>query len=127
MRDGHHAASHDDLSDGYERISRFHLSQLAYLAAKLDAHAGGRRHGARQLLPDVPLEHVGRLEARQHEAAGGTGRRPGRHAARPAASLDYLDAGDDNRKVCSLYLSIMDRMGVKLDRFGDAETRLARL
>ena len=27
------------------------------------------------------------------------------------------------RKVCSLYLSIMDRMGVTLDRFGDADTR----
>jgi hypothetical protein len=42
-------------------------------------------------------------------------------------TLDYLYAGDDNRKLCSLYLSIMDRMGVKLDHFGDAETRLARL
>src|SRR5204862_351013 len=35
--------------------------------------------------------------------------------------LDYVDAADDNRKLCSLYLSIMDRMGVKLDRFGDAD------
>ena len=42
-------------------------------------------------------------------------------------TLDYLYVGDDNRKLCSLYLSIMDRMGVKLDRFGDAEARLARL
>jgi hypothetical protein len=39
--------------------------------------------------------------------------------------LDYTKNGDDNRKLCSMYLSIMDRMGVKLDRFGDAETRLA--
>ena len=39
-------------------------------------------------------------------------------------TLNYLEAGDDNRKMCSLYLSIMDRMGVKLDQFGDAETRL---
>jgi hypothetical protein len=42
-------------------------------------------------------------------------------------ALDYLRAGDDNRKLCGLYLSIMDQMGVKLDHFGDAETRLARL
>jgi hypothetical protein len=42
-------------------------------------------------------------------------------------TLDYLYAGDDNRKLCSLYLSIMDRMGVKLDRFGDAEAGLSRL
>ena len=43
-------------------------------------HAGRRRHRARQLLPDVPLQHVGRPQARQHPAAGGAGRRPGRHA-----------------------------------------------
>ena len=41
--------------------------------------------------------------------------------------LDYTDKGDDNRKLCSMYLSIMDRMGVKLDRFGDADARLAGL
>jgi hypothetical protein len=41
--------------------------------------------------------------------------------------LDYLDKGDENRKACSLHLSLMDRMGVKLDRFGDATTRLAEL
>src|ERR1039457_5861796 len=37
VREGHHAASHNNLSDGYERIARFHLSQLAYLATKLDS------------------------------------------------------------------------------------------
>ena len=42
-------------------------------------------------------------------------------------AVDYLYAGNDNRKLCSLYLSIMDRMGVELDRFGDAETRLVDL
>ena len=41
--------------------------------------------------------------------------------------LDYLKKGDDNRKLCSMYLSIMDRMGVKLKRFGDADKRLAGL
>jgi len=29
--------------------------------------------------------------------------------------------------MCSLYLSLMDRFGVKLDQFGDAQTRLAKL
>jgi hypothetical protein len=29
--------------------------------------------------------------------------------------------------MCSLYLGIMDRMGITLDRFGDADTRLANL
>jgi hypothetical protein len=41
--------------------------------------------------------------------------------------LDYLDKGYANRKACSLHLSIMDRMGVTLDRFGDATTRLENL
>ncbi len=41
VRNGHHAASHDNLSDGYERIARFHLSQLAYLATKLDSMPEG--------------------------------------------------------------------------------------
>jgi hypothetical protein len=41
--------------------------------------------------------------------------------------LEYGNAGDENRKLCSLHLSIMDRMGVTLPRFGDADTRLAGL
>jgi hypothetical protein len=41
--------------------------------------------------------------------------------------LDYTAAGAEQRKLCSLYLSIMDRMGVRFDRFGDANARLARL
>jgi hypothetical protein len=42
-------------------------------------------------------------------------------------TLNYVDAGDDNRRICSLYLSLMDRMGVKLDKFGDSEIRLQNL
>jgi hypothetical protein len=42
-------------------------------------------------------------------------------------TLNYYNHGDENRKLCSLYLSIMDRMGVSLDHFGDADARLARL
>ncbi len=54
---------------------------------------------------------------------------PARAADRSKAGriLDYLDKGDENRKACSLHLSLMDRMGVKLDRFGDASTRLEDL
>jgi hypothetical protein len=48
-------------------------------------------------------------------------------ALQTGRTLDYTKAGDDNRKMCSLFLSLMDRMGVKLDSFGDADTRLANL
>ena len=39
--------------------------------------------------------------------------------------LDYL--GKPNRKMCSLYLSLMDKLGVTLDRFGDSTERLAEI
>jgi len=42
-------------------------------------------------------------------------------------TLNYLNDSEDNRKMCSLYLSLMDRFGVKLDQFGDSKTRLERL
>ena len=41
--------------------------------------------------------------------------------------LDYVDKGDDNRKLCSLYLSIANRMGLEIDHFGDADSQLANL
>jgi hypothetical protein len=126
VKDGHHAASHDNLSDGYERIARFHLSQFAYLAEKLDSMPEGEG----TVLDHSCLLYLSNLWiGRTHDnsrlpvlLAGGldgtieTGR-----------TLNYLDAGDDNRKMCSLYLSILDRMGIEADSFGDAETRLARL
>jgi hypothetical protein len=126
VREGHHSASHDDLSDGYERISRFHLSQLAYLATRLDAMPEGEG----TVLDNCCLLWLSNMWAGwKHDnmklpvvTAGGLG-----GTLQTGRTLDYLNAGDDNRRVCSLYLSIMDRMGVTLDRFGDAESRLAGL
>ena len=126
VREGHHSASHDDLSDGYERISRFHLSQLAYLATKLEAMPEGEG----SVLDNCCLLWLSNMWAGwKHDnmklpvvTAGGLG-----GTLQTGRSLDYLNAGDDNRRVCSLYLSIMDRMGVTLDRFGDSESRLAGL
>jgi len=126
VRTAHHPASHDDLSDDYERVSRFYVSQLAYLAARLDAMPEGEGtvldhsclmfisnmwSGSRHDSSKVPLLLVGGLDGSLE-----TGR-----------VLDYQNKGDDNRKLCSLYLSLMDRMGVELPQFGDAETRLAGL
>jgi hypothetical protein len=123
VKQGHHAMSHDNLSAGYERITRFHLSQFAYLAAKLDAMPEGNG----TVLDNCCLMFLSNMwSGRKHDnfrlpivLAGGLG-----GALETGRTLDYLNAGDDNRKVCSLYLSIMDRMGVKLDHFGDADTRL---
>jgi len=126
VRGDHHGASHDDLSDGYERISRFHLGSFAYLAAKLDSMAEGNG----TVLDNSCLMWLSNMWiGRKHDntrlplvLAGGLG-----GTLQTGRTLDYLQAGDENRKMCSLFLSIMDRMGVKLERFGDAETRLDRL
>ncbi len=124
VKDGHHAASHNNNSDGYERIARFHLSQMAYLATKLDSMPEGNG----TVLDNSCLMFLSNMWiGRKHDntrlplvLAGGLG-----GTLQTGRTLNYLDAGDENRKMSSLYLSIMDRMGVKLDRFGDAETRLA--
>ena len=47
--------------------------------------------------------------------------------AKTVRILDYKDKGDANRKGCSLNLSLLDRMGVTLDGFGDASSRLEGL
>jgi hypothetical protein len=52
-------------------------------------------------------------------AGGGAG------TLRGGRMLDY--SADPNRKLCRLHLALMDRMGVRLDRFGDADTALSDL
>jgi hypothetical protein len=42
-------------------------------------------------------------------------------------TLNYLNESEDKRKMCSLYLSLMDRFDLKLDKFGDSQTRLERI
>ena len=126
VREGHHAASHNNQSEGYERIARFHLSQLAYLATKLDSMPEGNG----TVLDNSCLMFLSNMWiGRKHDnirlpvvLAGGLG-----GTLETGRTLSYLDSGEDNRKMCSLYLSIMDRMGMKVDRFGDAESRLQRL
>jgi hypothetical protein len=124
VRNAHHSASHNDRSDDWERVSQYYCSQFAYLAGRLDAMSeadstvldnscllfvnnmwSGSQHDSSK----VPLLTAGRLGGELK-----TGR-----------VLDYTEAGDDNRKLCSLYLSLMDRMGLSLDSFGDADSQLA--
>ena len=126
VKESHHTASHSNNNDAYERIARFHVSQYAYLASKLDAMP----EGDGTVLDNSCLMFVSNLWiGRTHNntrlpllLAGGLG-----GALRTGRALDYAKAGSDNRKICSLYLSLMDRMGIELDRFGDADTRLASI
>jgi hypothetical protein len=124
VRKAHHSASHDDRSDDFERVSRYYISQLAYLASRLDAMPEGEGtvldhsclvflnnmwSGSKHDSTKVPLVTAGGL--------GGT--------IQTGRVLDYTGAGNANRKLCSLYLSIANRMGLPLDRFGDADKQLA--
>jgi hypothetical protein len=124
VNEAHHTASHEDTSKAYEKITRFNVSQLAYLATKLDAMAEG---DATVLDHSCLLFTSSMFSGANHESGklpvvvvGGLG-----GTLKTGRSLDYVKAGDDNRKLCSMYLSIMDRMGVKLDHFGDAHERLS--
>jgi Protein of unknown function (DUF1552) len=126
VKQGHHGASHSNNNDEYERITRWHVSQFAYLASKLD----GMPEGDGTVLDNSCLLFLSNLWiGRSHNntrlpmaLVGGLG-----GTLRTGRTLDYVNAGDERRKACSLYLSLMDRMGVKLERFGDADTRLENL
>jgi hypothetical protein len=126
VRTAHHPSSHDDQSDAYERITRYYVSQLAYLAGRLAAMPEGER----SVLDNSCLMFVSNLwSGTSHDSSkvplvlvGGLG-----GTLKTGRVLDYRDKGDDNRKLCSLYLSVMDRMDVKLERIGDAATRLEGL
>jgi hypothetical protein len=126
VRTAHHPTSHEDHSDAYERVTRFHVSQLAYLAGRLAAMPEGDStvldnsclmwmsnmwSGSRHDSTRLPVLLVGGLGGKL-----ATGR-----------VLDYTRRGDDNRKLCSLYLSLMSRLGVQRERFGDATAPLADL
>jgi hypothetical protein len=121
-----HNGKAPELEAMYLKTNQFHVGQFTYLVERLKAidEGGaslldnsllmfasslfdGDAHGADQL----PIVLAGK--------AGG--------ALQTGRILDYLDKGNDNRKACSLFLSLMDLMGVKLDRFGDADQRLAGL
>lgn len=125
-REAHHSASHNDLSDMYERITRYYCSQYAYLCGKLDA----MKEGDGTVLDNSCLMFVNSMwSGSKHDSSKVplllTGGLSGE--LKTGRVMDYTEKGDDNRKLCSLYLSLMDKMGVKLNHFGDAETRLAGL
>jgi hypothetical protein len=119
-----HNGKAPELEAMYLKTNQYHMRQFVYLVKRLkDIDEGGQSildnsilmmtsslydgdaHGADQL----PIVLAGR--------AGGT--------MNVGRVLDYLDKGNENRRACSLYLSIMDRMGVHQDRFGDADKPLA--
>ncbi len=122
IRDAHHNLSHSNTGKEYQAIVKFHVEQYAYLIGKLDK----MREGDGTVLDNSCVMFVSEHWDAHNGTkvpvalAGGLG-----GTLKTGRSLDYLHAGDDKRKLCGLYLAIMDRMGLELKEFGDAKERLA--
>jgi hypothetical protein len=118
----HHLLSHTNNAD-WLAVNRFFVEQLAYIAARLDTI----QEGERTALDNSMIMFCSSMMTGNHDnqqlpvvllGSGGGQIRTGR-------VLDYLDK--PNRKMCSLYLSLMDKAGVRLDSFGDSTERLAEI
>jgi hypothetical protein len=126
VRTAHHPTSHEDNSDAYERVTHYYVSQLAYLAGRL----AEMKEGDTTVLDNSCLMFISNMwSGSQHDSGklpvllvGGLGGK-----LSTGRVLDYTGRGDEHRKMCSLYLSLMNRMGVKAERFGDATAPLAGL
>lgn len=124
VRKAHHSASHDDLSEDFEKISTFYVSQMAYLAQRLDAMP----EGDGTVLDHSCLLFLNNMwSGSQHDSSkvpaftvGGLG-----GAIETGRVLDYSQEDKSQRRLCSLYLSVLNRMGVEATAFGDAEAPLA--
>ncbi|HEX5082357.1 MAG TPA: DUF1552 domain-containing protein [Blastocatellia bacterium] len=121
-----HNGKAPELEAMYLKTNQFHVQQFTYLVERMKAIDEGET----SLLDNSILMLASSLfDGDAHSAnqlpivlAGKAG-----GALRTGRILDYLDKGDDNRRACSLYLSLSDLMGAPLDRFGDSDKRLAEL
>jgi hypothetical protein len=118
----HHLLSHTDGAD-WLKVNQFFAQQVAYIAGKLDQV----QEGERTLLDNSMILYLSSMMTGNHNndqlpvvmlGKGGGQIKTGR-------VLDYLNK--PNRKMCSLYLSLMDKAGVHLDAFGDSKERLAEI
>jgi hypothetical protein len=118
----HHLLSHTDNAD-WLRVNQFFVEQVAYVAQRLDSI----QEGERTLLDNTMLLFLSSMLTGNHDAnqlpvvlLGGAGGQ-----FRGGRVLDYL--GRPNRKMCSLYLSMLDKYGIEMPQFGDSSQRLAEI
>ncbi len=108
----------------YQKANQYHVELWAAALAKMR----DTQEGERSLLDNSMVLFCSSLfDGNAHDsrrlpillAGGGAG------TLRGGRMLDY--SADPNRKLCRLHLALMERMGVRLDRFGDADSALADL
>ena len=118
----HHLLSHTDGAD-WLTVNQFFTQQVAYICAKLDAV----NEGGRTLLDNSMVLYLSSMMTGNHNndqlPVVMIGRGGGR--IQTGRILDYL--GKPNRKMCSLYLSLMEKAGVRLKEFGDSKEPLAEI
>jgi len=115
----HHLLSHSD-TDDWLKVNQFFLEQMGYIARQLDKI----QEGERTALDNSMIMLCSSMMTGHHDASQlpvvmlghGGGKLKG------GQNLDYL--GQENRQLCRLYMSIMDKMGAPVDKFGDATTAL---
>ena len=115
----HHLLSHSD-SDDWLKVNQFFLEQVAYIVGRLDRI----QEGERTALENSMVVLCSSMLNGHHDASqlpvvllgGGGGRIQG------GQNLDYL--GKDDRQMCRLFLSMMDKMDIHVDQFGDAKEPL---
>ena len=115
----HHLLSHSD-TDDWLKVNQFFLEQMAYIAGKLDAI----QEGEQTALDNSMLMLCSSMLTGHHDASQlpvvMLGRAGGQ--IQGGQNLDY--SGQSDRQMCRLYLSMLDKMGIKLGQFGDATQRL---
>ena len=122
IKDDHHSYSHSNTEPAYQSIVKCHVEQYAYLVERLSRMQEGEATVLDNSCLMFVSEHWNAHNSNQVPLilAGGLG-----GTLETGRTLDYEKSGDDKRKLCSLYLGLMDRMGLELPAFGDAKERLA--
>jgi hypothetical protein len=118
----HHLLSHSDTAD-WLKVNQFFIEQLAYIAGRLEAI----QEGNRTALDNSMLMFCSSMMTGNHNndqlPVVLLGRGGGR--IETGRSLDYRN--QSNRQMCRLYLSMMDKMGIRPATFGDATEPLAEV
>jgi hypothetical protein len=118
----HHLLSHTDGAD-WLKVNQFFTQQVGYIAAKLDAV----QEGERTLLDNSMILFCSSMMTGNHNNDQLPVVMLGRGGGRITTGrvLDYL--GKPNRKMCSLYLALMEKAGVRVKEFGDSKEPLAEI
>ncbi len=118
----HHLLSHSDTAD-WLKVNQFFIEQLAYIAKKLDTI----QEGDRTALDNSMLMLCSSMMTGSHDATQLPVVMVGRGGGKIQTGkvLDYRN--QPNRQMCRLYLSMMNKMGIQRDSFGDATEALAEV